>query len=280
MTALEDRARAPPPTADPLRVAPPRPRDLRRQRPPTAARCALAPPLPPPHEQNTPPKTIKTTTSLNRAPAPTRRPAQATVCSAVTTTTAATTPSASVSSRRAALLAAGLLPAAALAALAPKPALAQTNALCTESESEDAAADCRRAALAKEKLVNYGDASTRAATEERLAPNVPVAKLDSKYARETASISSLISAYVAIPADDARARAPLVKPLRAECQKWASAYARGGSARSQSARSMYVAVDAVMGHLASNGIAPLPGAKLREVGASLEASAAFLAEGK
>ena len=109
---------------------------------------------------------------------------------------------------------------------------------------------------------------------------MPVAKLDSAYARDTEKLSAGIASYVAVPSDDARRRAPLVKPLRAECQAWASKYARGGSARSQSARAMYVAVDAVMGHLASNGIAPLPSAKRAEVGASLEASARYLAEGR
>lgn len=191
-------------------------------------------------------------------------------------------PSSSSSSRRAALaalLALGSTTAAA-ALTSPLPALAQTNVLCNQAETDDAAADCRRAALASDELSSYGKASARAADAERPAPNVPVAKLDSQYARDTLAMRDSIAAYVAIPADDARARAPLVKKLRAECTKWASAYARGGSARSQSARSMYVAVDAVMGHLASNGIAPLGAGKLREVSASLEASAAFLADGK
>jgi hypothetical protein len=164
--------------------------------------------------------------------------------------------------------------------LAAADAAPKGPALCVDASDEGASADCRRAALAKDGLGSYGSASARAADAERTAPNVPVAKLDSAYARDTAALRERIAAYVALDAADARGRAPLVKPLRAECQRWASSYARGGSARSQSARSMYVAVDAVMGHLASNGVAPLPSGKLREVGASLEASAAFLAEGR
>ena len=197
---------------------------------------------------------------------------------------AAANANAAAPSRRAALASAAALLAAAAAGLPPPPAAraAAGPSLCVESESADLASDCRRAALAADtdKQLTYGQAAARSADSERPAAGVPVAKLDSKYARDTAGLSRGIAAYVAIPSDDARARAPMVKPLRAECQQWASQYARGGSARSQSARAMYVAVDAVMGHLASNGIAPLPGAKRAEVGASLEASARYLAEGR
>lgn len=50
-----------------------------------------------------------------------------------------------------------------------------------------------------------------------------------------------------------KARIPLIKALKADSITWVSKYARGGSARTQSARKMYIAVDAVSGFLASNG---------------------------
>lgn len=196
----------------------------------------------------------------------------------------------SLLTRRAGLLAAAALLAAAVpATTTPPPALAAPSTapqLCVESETADEAGDCRRAALARDDGARQSYASAKqrgsdAATELKpVAGTNPVAKLDSAYVRDTQQLGDKIRAYVSVPADDARARAPLVKSLRADCQQWASKYARGGSARSQSARSMYVAVDAVMGHLASNGVAPLPSNKLKEVGASLEASAAFLDEGR
>lgn len=52
---------------------------------------------------------------------------------------------------------------------------------------------------------------------------------------------------------DPKSRLPLIKTLKLEGSEWVSKYARGGSARNQSARTMYIAVDAVIGHLASNG---------------------------
>lgn len=50
-----------------------------------------------------------------------------------------------------------------------------------------------------------------------------------------------------------KSRQPLIKSLKTDGSTWVSKYARGGSARSQSARNMYIAVDAVQGYLASNG---------------------------
>lgn len=50
-----------------------------------------------------------------------------------------------------------------------------------------------------------------------------------------------------------KARTPLIKELKQEGLTWVSKYARGGSARKQSARKMYTAVDAVVGHFAANG---------------------------
>lgn len=48
----------------------------------------------------------------------------------------------------------------------------------------------------------------------------------------------------------------MIKQLKAEMPAWVSAYARGGSVRSTSARKIYVVVDAVSAHFASNGCAP------------------------
>ncbi len=50
-----------------------------------------------------------------------------------------------------------------------------------------------------------------------------------------------------------KARTPLIKTIKLDGLTWVSKYARGGSARKQSARKMYTAVDAVVGHVAANG---------------------------
>ena len=50
--------------------------------------------------------------------------------------------------------------------------------------------------------------------------------------------------------------------FKVESKKWIGAHAKGGSAPGQAAKRMYVAVDAVAGHIASNGAAPLPKTKV------------------
>lgn len=41
-----------------------------------------------------------------------------------------------------------------------------------------------------------------------------------------------------------------------EGNAWVGAYAKGGGARTLSARKLYVVIDAVQGHMASNGWVP------------------------
>lgn len=52
------------------------------------------------------------------------------------------------------------------------------------------------------------------------------------------------------------------------------------TAAGQAAKRMYVAVDAVLGHVASNGAAPLPKQKVKFVAKTLEEVEALLAQGK
>jgi hypothetical protein len=61
-------------------------------------------------------------------------------------------------------------------------------------------------------------------------------------------------AVAAVPQDVYdKQRQPLIKSLKVDGSTWVSKYARGGSAKTQSARNMYIAVDAVQGYMASNG---------------------------
>jgi hypothetical protein len=45
----------------------------------------------------------------------------------------------------------------------------------------------------------------------------------------------------------------LIKTLKMEGSAWVGKYAKGGSARTASGRKVYIAIDSVQGHLASNG---------------------------
>ena len=47
-----------------------------------------------------------------------------------------------------------------------------------------------------------------------------------------------------------------IAAIKADGSKWVSKYARGGSARKQSARKFYIVIDSIQGHFASNGCDP------------------------
>ena len=47
-----------------------------------------------------------------------------------------------------------------------------------------------------------------------------------------------------------------IAAIKADGSKWVSKYARGGSARKQSARKFYIVIDSIQGHFASNGCGP------------------------
>ena len=72
----------------------------------------------------------------------------------------------------------------------------------------------------------------------------------------------------------------LVKVIKASGPQWVSKYARGGSARKLSARKVYVVVDAVQAHFATDGLAPLPRPKLAKLVADVAEARQLLSEGK
>jgi len=116
----------------------------------------------------------------------------------------------------------------------------------------DTGIECRKAQLAKDGLGSYSSAANNAAKIGGAAGGVPVASLDGPYATETYALGNSILTYATLDLYDP-ARVDLVKTLKREGQDWVSKYARGGSARTASARRFYTAVDSLLGHLASNG---------------------------
>eukprot|EP00879_Flechtneria_rotunda_P031146 GHRR01033999.1.p1 GENE.GHRR01033999.1~~GHRR01033999.1.p1 ORF type:complete len:113 (+),score=28.65 GHRR01033999.1:205-543(+) len=112
-----------------------------------------------------------------------------------------------------------------------------------------------------------------------MAPNVPVGDLNDEYTRSTRDLANKIGQYITKDVYD-KARQPLIKSLKTDGLAWVSKYARGGSARTQSARNMYIAVDAVQGHLASNGLAPLPSMKAKVITQTVGKALTYLDEGK
>lgn len=142
--------------------------------------------------------------------------------------------------------------------------------------------ECRFQTITRDSKQSYTEAadnSTKRATASGPGAGVAVADMDSAYARSTVALAQGYRQYAALDLYDPE-RIQVIKRLKAEGPAWVSKYARGGSARKLSARKMYIAVDALQGHLASNGFAPFPPAKLRKLVADVDEAAELLQQGK
>ncbi|WPT11984.1 Coatomer subunit alpha-1 [Picochlorum sp. SENEW3] len=132
----------------------------------------------------------------------------------------------------------------------------------------EAGEECRKGELAQDAMLNYSQVSGKDANSTKVggkATGVPVSDMStSAYAKDTKALASAIESYVSLDPYDEQ-RVELVKMLKKEGLEWVSKYARGGSARKVSARTFYIAIDAIQGHVASNGYAPFPRSKATKV---------------
>jgi len=188
-------------------------------------------------------------------------------------------------------MAALVLATTSTAASAP-PALAfRGPATCmgVAEEGGDARA-CRDAELLADLASGRNVEDFRQKSAERPAKKgvVPVAELGDSYVAETKALADEVRLYGSLDPYDA-SRVALIKgpggskdkgPLVRDLDTWVSRYAPGGSARKQSARTMYVVVDALEAHLARNGLAPFPPASFAKLLGNLEEVDSFLAQGR
>ncbi|EFN59252.1 hypothetical protein CHLNCDRAFT_137539 [Chlorella variabilis] len=152
---------------------------------------------------------------------------------------------------------------------------------CELGEAGDA---CPQAILAGNPAVlgSY-DAKAGGKRGAQWAGGVPVADMGaaSPYARDTLALTDRVLAFAALNGDPANPeRIQLVKELKTEFPGWVSKYARGGSARTVSARKVYVVVDAISAHFAQNGLAPVPKTKMAKLEGDVQVALAALAEGR
>jgi hypothetical protein len=144
----------------------------------------------------------------------------------------------------------------------------------------DDGADCRRQALLKDKAGLSGSAypSKQDGRPQALTSGIPIAEMKDDYTQATVALSEVVDKYFTLDPFDPE-RAAVVKTLKADGSAWASKYARGGSARKLSARKFYIVVDALQGHLTSNGFAPLSPSKTKALQKNLDETRELLARG-
>jgi hypothetical protein len=144
----------------------------------------------------------------------------------------------------------------------------------------EAGQECRTQALSKDTLGDYSKVKSNTTKMGNATTlGVPVADLDKGYASDSKALGEIITKYITLDTYDPE-RAALAKNLKKESLNWVSKYARGGSARTVSARKIYVAVDAIQGHLASNGFAPFPKNKSERVLQDIQDALSLLEQGK
>lgn len=152
--------------------------------------------------------------------------------------------------------------------------------LCVEAATAEEADECFRGLIKKDegKQESYGSVSSRK-FELVGGDRIPIAVLDNEYAKATVALGEQIQRYADMDVYD-KARVPLIKAIKTDSASWVSKYARGGSVRAQSARKMYIAIDALSGHFAANGLAPCPATKLKVVLGNIDEALVLLSEAK
>lgn len=147
---------------------------------------------------------------------------------------------------------------------------------CALGEAGDA---CRRNVLLNDstKQEDYKGSQKTSAS----VPNVgvPVSEMKDEYTKESATLSEAIIKYGTLDPYDPQ-RVQVINLLKSDARLWTSKYARGGSVRKPSARKIYIVVDALQGHLTSNGYAPFPKTKMTKLLNDISDAKSLLAEGR
>jgi len=139
--------------------------------------------------------------------------------------------------------------------------------------------ECRMQAIEKDAAKGKEDYSKISNQEIKTVYGTPVSEMSEEYTKETYALRDLLSTYVQLDPYD-KQRPVMFKEVKKSSADWVSKYARGGNVRKQSARTFYVAVDAIQGHIAQNGLAPLPKSKAAKLLEDMERGTEFIVAGK
>lgn len=139
-------------------------------------------------------------------------------------------------------------------------------------------AECREARIAAGLKADMDAVASTAGSKKVKTSQGAVSQLDDKYAVATRELVEDIRQYAALEPFD-KTRVAAQAELQEEAKNWSAAYAPGGSARTESSRKIYNAVDALLGHFAFNGLAPMAPPKMQAVLANSATGLELLAKG-
>merc|ERR1711903_196931 len=127
----------------------------------------------------------------------------------------------------------------------------------------DEGTECRMKALAEDKGAYLNDAEYNTKSDKKKSMKTSAA---ATAGRKTDLYST--------------AREPAIKQLQKKANDWTGRYCPGGSSKQASGRSMYNAVNQLLGHFANNGLAPLPSARVEIVNKNIATARDLIAQGR
>ena len=147
-------------------------------------------------------------------------------------------------------------------------------------ELGDEGAECRAKDFEKDAGKLASDVMSKADRQGALKTGQAEKKVDyAVYSSESSDLISEIDSYLELDVFDKQRRVATGE-IQTNSKVWTSKYAPGGSARLESAQKLYVVVDSLLGHFASNGLAPLPDTMKAKARSDMATARTFLDKGK
>ena len=141
---------------------------------------------------------------------------------------------------------------------------------CALGEEGD---DCRLKEIGKDSEKLKRELSTSAQGSK------PSYSGNEEYYESTDKLMSEITTYLSMDVYDP-ARRKAQASIQDDGKTWVSKYAKGGSARLESAQKFYVVVDSLLGHFASQGYAPLQKVQRDKIQSGIDNTAALVTKRK
>ena len=149
----------------------------------------------------------------------------------------------------------------------------------------DEGTECRMKALAEDKGAYLNDAEYNTKSDKKKSMKTSAAATAGRntdltaYQADTLALADAMDELFAMDLYST-AREPAIKQLQKKANDWTGRYCPGGSSKQASGRSMYNAVNQLLGHFASNGLAPLPSARMEIVNKNIASARDLIAQGR
>jgi hypothetical protein len=149
----------------------------------------------------------------------------------------------------------------------------------------DEGTQCRMTALAEDrnKFLNEDEYNSKSDLKKQMkvsATQTGSRNQDlSAYQLDTIALADEMDSVLAMDVYSSL-RQGAIKKLQGNANSWSGKYAPGGSSKQASGRSMYNAVNQLLGHFAANGLAPIPSTRIDIVNKNILSARDLISEGR